>query len=277
MVELTNENSLLQEIKNLSESGKIRDSVALTAQTNGSKLPARDAETKIQKLIPTTQQRLSAAKFYLDAMKNMNYVPYLGSQSYFSEEQGSLIDFSDSNLYVQVNLLNPGPFPMIVFLILQGFFSTLISSDDCVTKIINIAYDLLQDDRSGSKIRQELENRAPNVPLIAHLRIFYAIDQNRKPDKKGSPFNIAREIRNELVHGDIKEVVIFPELTLLGFSPDTNLYFNNLFFPENTPPKHNDTEMIAFCQNAYDETVNFVDECYKLIHADLQRCGVLPI
>ncbi len=277
MVKLTNENSLLQEIKDFSDNGKFRDSTALTSQTNGSKLTAQSAETKIKKFIPTTRQRLSTAKFYLDAMKNMNYVPYLGSQSYFSEEQGSLIDFSDSNLHVQINLLNPEPFPLIVFLVLQGFFSNLVSIEDCIGKIINIAYDLIPSDEKPSDIVKALDSKIPNGNLINHLYNFRAIGQDRKPDKKGSPFNITREIRNELVHGDIKEVVIFPELTLLGFSSDTNLYFNDLFFPENTPPKHNDTEMIAFCQNAYDETVNFVDECYKFIHADLQHNGVLPI
>ena len=94
---LTYENNLLQEINNLFASGKIQDSVGLTAQGTGSGLTAQEAKIKIQKLIPTTRQRLSAAKFYLDAMENMNYVPYLGSQSSFSEEQKSLIDFSDSS------------------------------------------------------------------------------------------------------------------------------------------------------------------------------------
>ena len=74
---LTHENSLLQEINNLSASGKIQDSVALTAQGTGSGLTAQEAEIKIQKLIPTTRQRLSAAKFYLDTIENMNYALYL--------------------------------------------------------------------------------------------------------------------------------------------------------------------------------------------------------
>lgn len=97
-----------------------------------------------------------------------------------------------------------------------------------------------------------------------------------KLDKTGSPFNIAREIRNQLVHDDIAEVVFFPTLSLLGF-PNTDLYFNNLFFPPNTPPKHSDTEIIAFCKDVYQKTVDFVDECYRLIHDDLQNSGSLPV
>ena len=273
---LTHENSLLQEIDNLSASGKIQDSVASTAQGIGSGLTAQEAEIKIQRLIPTTRQRFNAAKFYLDAMANMNYAPYLGSQSTFSEEQKSLIDFSDRNLHVQINLLNPESLPLIVFLVLQGFFSNLVSLEDCIAKIINIVYDLLQDDRHSYKIRQKLENKIPNGNLTVHLLTFHAIGQNGKPDKTGSAFNIAKEIRNQLVHDDIAEVVFFPTLSLLGLS-DLDLYFNNLFFPANTPPKHSDTEIIAFCKNVYQKTVDFVDECYRLIRDDLQHSGTLPV
>ena len=279
MVILTNENKLLQEIEELSKSGKIRDSAALTSleQKSGSKLTAQSAETKIKKFIPTTRQRLNAVKFYLNAMKNMNYILYLESQSSFFEKQGSLIDFSDSSLHVQVNLLNPDPFPLIIFLVLQGFFSNLVSLEDCIAKIINITYDLIPSDEKPSDVGKALSSKMPNGELINHLYIFHAIGQDGKPEKTGSLFNIAREIRNQLVHGDIKEVVIFPELSLLGFSQDLDLYFNNLFFPKNTPPKHNDTEMIAFCRNVYDETINFLDECYRLIHDDLLQKGILPI
>ena len=35
--------------------------------------------------------------------------------------------------------------------------------------------------------------------------------------------------------------------------------------------------MIAFCKEAYEGTVNFVDECYELIHDDLQHNGILPV
>ena len=51
-------------------------------------------------------QRINAVRFYLNAIGNMNYVPYLRSQSSLSEEQKSLIGFSDSDLEVQINLLN---------------------------------------------------------------------------------------------------------------------------------------------------------------------------
>ncbi len=68
MVELTNEGSLLQKIEELAANGKIHSSVGLTEQA---------AETKIQKLLPTTHQRINAARFYLDLMENMNYAPYL--------------------------------------------------------------------------------------------------------------------------------------------------------------------------------------------------------
>lgn len=277
MVNLTHENSLLQEINNLSASGKIQDSVALTVQEVGSGLTAQDAEIKIQKLIPTTHQRLSVAKFYLDAMENMNYALYMGSQSSFSEEQKSLIDFSDSNLHVQINLLNAESFPLIVFLVLQGFFSNLVSLEDCVAKIINIAYDLIPSDERPSDIGKALDSKIPDGNLICYLRTFHAISQDGKLDKTGSPFNIAKKIRNKLVHDEIAEIVLFPSLSLLGFPSDLDLYFNNLFFPANTPPKHSDTEIIAFCKDVYQKTVNFVDECYRLICDDLQHSGVFPV
>ena len=277
MVNLTHENSLLQEISNLFESRKIQDSVALTTQAVGSGLTAQEAVIKIRKLIPTIRQRLSAAKFYLDAMENINYAPYLGSPSSFSEDQKSLIDFSDSNLHVQISLLNPEPFPLIVFLVLQGFFSNLVSLEDCIAKIINIAYDLIPSDDRPSEIGRALENKIPNGNLISYLRTFHAISQDGKLDETGSPFNIAKAIRNKLVHDEIAEIVLFPSLSLLGFSSDLDLYFNNSFFPDGTISKHPDTEVIAFCKEAYEGTINFVDECYRLIRADLQRSGVLPV
>lgn len=267
MVRLTNENNLLQKIEDLAANGKLGNSVGLTAQA---------AEAKIQKLIPTTRQRINAARFYLDAMENMNYALYLESQSSFSEEQKPLIDFSNSDLQVQINVSNPDTFLLIVFIVLNGFFSNLISLEDCVAKTINITYDLLQNDRHSYKIRQKLENKIPNGNLTVHLLTFHAIDRNGKPDKTGSAFNIAREIRNQLVHDDIAEIVFFPTLSLLGL-PHLGLYFNNLFFPPNTPPKHGDTEIIAFCKNVYQKTFDFVDECYRLIRDDLQHSGALPV
>ncbi|RKU16432.1 hypothetical protein C6503_12450 [Candidatus Poribacteria bacterium] len=273
---LTHENNLLQEINNLSASGKIQDSVALTAQAVGSGLTAQNAEIKIQKLIPITRQRLSAAKFYLDAIENMNYAPYLGSQSSFSEEQRSLIDFSDSNLHVEINLLNPDTFPLIVFLILQGFFSNLVSLEDCIAKIINIAYDLIPSDERPSDVGRALDSKIPKGNLIHHIRTFHAINQDGKLDETGSWFNIAKKIRNELVHDDIDGVMIsLSSISLSGSPAVPKLHFHNSFFPANTTPAN--TEMIAFCQNVYDETVNFVDECYRLIRDDLQHSGAFPV
>ena len=273
---LTHENSLLQEINNLSASGKIQDSVALTAQAVGSGLTAQDAEIKIQKLIPTTRQRLRAAKFYLDAMENMNYAPYLESQSSFSQEQRSLIDFSDSNLRVEINLLNPDTFPLIVFLILQGFFSNLVSLEDCIAKIINIAYDLIPSDERPSDVGKALDSKILEGNLIHHLRTFHAISQDGKLDETGSRFNIAKKIRNKLVHDDIDGVMVsFSAISLSGSASAPKLHFHNSFFPANIAPAN--TEMIAFCQNVYDETISFVDECYRLIHADLEQSGVLPV
>jgi hypothetical protein len=276
MVSLTYENSLLQEINNLSASGKIQDSVALTTQGTGSGLTAQEAEIKIQKLIPATRQRLSAAKFYLDAIENMNYTLYLGSQSSFSEEQKSLIDFSDSSLHVQISLLNPEPFPLIVFLVLQGFFSNLVSLEDCIAKMINIAYDLIRSDDRPSDIGRALNSKRPDGNLISYLRTFHAISQDGKLDETGSPFNIAKKIRNELVHDDIDGVVIsLSSISLSGSPAVPKLHFHNSFFPANTAPAN--TEMIAFCQNVYNETIHYVDECYRLIHTDLQQNGTLPV
>ena len=275
MVKLTNEDSFLQEINNLFENERIRDSGALTTRSAGSKLTAQEVETEIPKLFPTTRQRIKAAKFYLDAVENMNYTPYLESQSSLPEVQKPLIDFSDNDLEVQINLLNSEPFPLIVFIVLNGFFSNLVSLEDCVAKMISVFYDLPLDDRSGY-VRKALNNKMPNEKLTLNLRAFHAIDQNEKPDPTGSPFNIASEIRHQLIHGDIDSVVVsFSPISLSGSASSPKLYFHNSFFVPNTDPVN--TEMVTFCQNAYDETVKFVDECYRLIHSDLQRSGVLPV
>ena len=275
MVNLTHENSLLQEINHLSASGKIQDSVALTAQGVGSGLTVQEVKTEIQKLLPTTRQRLNAAKFYLDAIENMNYAPYLESQSSLPEVQKPLIDFSDNDLEVQINLLNSEPFPLIIFILLNGFFSNLVSLEDCVAKMISVFYDLPLDDRSGY-VRKALNNKMPNGKLTLNLRAFHAIDQKEQPDPTGSPFNIASEIRHQLIHDDIDGVVVsFSPISLSGSASSPKLYFHNSFFVPNTDPVN--TEMVTFCQNAYDETLKFVDECYRLIHSDLQRSGVLPV
>lgn len=281
MVNLTYANDLLQEINNLFESRKIQDSVALTTQAVGSGLTAQEAVIKIRKLIPTIRQRLSAAKFYLAAMENMNYAPELERQSSFSEGQNPLIDFSDIDLNVRINLLNLDAFPLVVFILLNGFFSNLVSSEDCAAKIINIAYDLISYDNpySSSHVRQGLEKKVRREHLTRHLRRFHAVSRKNKKDvidKKGSSFNIAKEIRNQLTHDQIEDVIDFPpQFTLSGSPSDSNLYLKSSFFPNNFPRE--DTEMIAFCPRVFEETVDFVDECYRLIHGKLQRSGVLPV
>ena len=280
MVELKNENSLLREIGGLIPNREIRDSVALTTRRSGSGLTAQEAKTKIQRLIPTTLQRLSAAKFYLTAMENMNFAPYLGSQFSLPEEQNPLeplVNFLDSDVQVQINLLNPELFPLVVFLVLQGFFSNFVSLEDCIAKIINIAYDLIPSDERPSDIGKALNNKIPHGNLTTHLRTFHAIGQDGKMNETGSSFNIAKKIRNKLVHDEIAEIVLFPSWSLLGVSSDLDLYLNNSFFPDGTVPKDADTEIITFCKKAYDETVGFVDECYQLIRDDLQRSGGLPV
>lgn len=280
MVDLGHEASLLQKIEDFAANGKIQNSIGLKKRT---------VESKIQKLIPTTKQRINAAKFYLDLIERMDSDFYLKIQDPSSTESEVVsplkpfIDFSDDDfLQVEIKLLennNPtlrGKSALIVFIILHGFFSNLVSSEDCVARIINIIYDLLQDDRFSYKIRQELENKTPNGALTAHLRAFHVVDQNGDLDKTGSPFNIAREIRNQLVHDDIDDVIVSSSPISLSGAPSVpKLHFHNSFFVPNTDSAN--TEIIAFCQSAYDETVNFVDECYRLIRADLQHNGVLPI
>ena len=64
-------------------------------------------------------------------------------------------------------------------------------------------------------------------------------------------------------------------ISLSGAPSVPKLHFHNSFFAPNTDSDN--TEMIAFCQNIYNETISFVDECYRLIHADLQQSGVLPV
>ena len=278
MVNLKHEASLLQKIEDFAANGKIQNSVGLTK---------RAVESKIQKLIPTTKQRINAAKFYLDLMERMDSDFYLAISSLTEPQTVSppkpFIDFSDDDsVHVQVKLLENNntilreKSALVVFVVLNGFFSNLVSLEDCVAKIINIVYDLLQNDRHSSKIRQELENKISNGNLIPHLRPFHAISQDGKLDETGSPFNIAKEIRNKLVHDDIDSVVIsLSAISLSGSASAPKLHFHNSFFLPNTDPAN--TEMIAFCQNVYDETIHYVDECYKLIHADLQQGGVLPV
>ena len=142
--------------------------------------------------------------------------------------------------------------------------------------IINIIYDLIPGNRPSFQIRQKLENKAGKGHLARHLRKFHAIDRKGIQNKKGSPFAIATTIRNQLMHGDIEDLMIFSSsISLSGLSPERKLYFHDRFFPANTDIEN--TEMIVFCQHVFEETVVFVDECYRLIERKLQRSGVLPV
>ena len=280
MVNLVHEASLLQKIEDFAEDRKIQDSVGLTKRT---------VESKIQKLFPTTRQRINAAKFYLDLIERMDSDFYLEIQVPPLTESETVsppkpfIDFLDEDsLHVQIRLLeSPNAIvrkrsALVVFVVLNGFFSNLVSLEDCMAKIINIVYDLLQNDRFGSKIRQALKNRIPNKPLTDHLQDFHAIGQDGKPDKIGSTFNIAKEIRNKLVHDDIDDVMVsLSPISLAGASSIPKLHFHNSFFAPNTAAAN--TEMVVFCKDAYESTVNFVDECYRLIRDDLQQSDVLPV
>ena len=282
MVNLTHENSLLQEIEDLATNGKILSSVGLTAQ---------EAKSSIEKLVQIIRQRFNAAKFYFNAIQNIDSDFYLGIQAIsstelkleWSSESKSFVKFKNGNFEVQVNLLNNDDrdvlsenLALIVFIFLNGFFSNLVSLEDYVAETIKIVYDLKPSEERPSYIRQALENKMPNGNLTHHLRAFHAIDQNKKPDKTGSIFNIAKEIRNQLMHDDIDGVVVsFSAISLSGSTSAPKLHFRNSFFAPNTDSTN--TEMIAFCQNAYDETLNFVDEYYKLIWDDLQNSGSLPV
>ena len=164
---------------------------------------------------------------------------------------------------------------LIVFFVLNGFFSNLVSLEDCIAQITNIVYGLIPSEERPSYIRQALNKKMPDGNLTLHFRAFHAIGQDG-PDKTGSLFNIAKEIRNQLVHDDIDGVVISSSPISLSGSPAApKLHFHNSFFAPNTDSAN--TEITAFCQNAYDETVSFVDECYKLIRDDLQDNDVLPV
>ena len=280
MVNLVHEASLLQKIEDFAANGKIQDSIGLTKRT---------VESKIQKLIPITKQRINAAKFYLDLIERMDSDFYLKIQAPPSTElettslPKSFIDFSDdASLHVQIRLLASTnaivreKSALVVFIVLNGFFSNLVSVEDCIAKIINIAYDLIPSDKRPSDVGKALDSKIPRGNLIHHLRTFYAISRDGKLDETGSRFNIAKKIRNELVHDDIDGVMVSLSSISLSGSPGVpKLHFHNTFFPANTDPV--DTEMITFCQNAYESTVNFVDDCYRLIHDDLHQNGVLPV
>lgn len=280
MVNLTHEQSLLQEIDNLASQNQIQHFVGLTPQ---------EVKSKIERLIKTTQQRIKAVEFHLNLIQSMDFDYYLQIQFSRPSEPEELlppktiIDFSDHiSVDVQIELLKNKPnilrenSALVVFIVLNGFFSNLVSLDDCVARIINIVYNLLQTNRQSYHVPQELKNKMPNSKLTAHLYTFYVIDQNGNRDKTGSPFNIAREIRNQLIHDDIDSVV-HPLSSLSGFASDANLNFYDSFFPANTSPTSPTTEVITFCKDVFQETVGFVDDCYRLICDDLQQSEVLPV
>ncbi len=300
MVNLTCEQSLHQKIDKLASNNQIQNSVSLTPQ---------EVRQKIKKLIQTTQQRLNAAQFYLDSMIKLDYVPYLRGEPFPPINQRPQIDFFNNDLQGQINLLAPEALPSIVFLILQneeppdvqilklnpntlsliiflvvsGFLSHLVSSEDCLAKIINIVYDLMPYNTRyhGSNIRIKLKNKIPSGILSRHLRSFHAVTRRGGQDvedKKGSLFNVAKQIRNQFTHDDITDIIEFPPaMTLSGFVDDSDqkLYFQKLFFPIKTARE--DTEITVFCDRVFNETVGFIDECYRLILGKLQQSGVLPV
>lgn len=280
MVNLTHEASLLQKIEGLAANRNIQSIVGLTTQ---------EAKSSIEKLVQIIRQRFNAAQFYFNAIQNMDSNFYLGLQVFPSaqlkwpSESKSFVEFTDNHFHVQINLLTdnnsttlPENTALVVFIVLSGFFSNLVSLEDYVAETIKIVYDLNPPDDRPSYIRQALDNKLPSGNLIRHLRAFHAIDQSGTPDKTGSLFNIAKEIRNRLTHDDIDGVLVsFSSISLSGTTSAPKLHFHNSFFSPNTDPAS--TEMTAFCQNVYDEAVSFVDECYRLICADLQQGGALPI
>ena len=300
MVNLTHEHNLLHKIEVFYARGKLQNTVGLTTE---------EARSKIMQLIPTTKQRLNAAKFYLDSMENIDYVSCMRNQLSGITEQKQPFVFSNRYLKGQINLLTPDALPSIVFLMLQdgkqpdvhflklnpdilpliiflvvsGFLSHLISTEDCLAKIINIVYDLMSYNKRylGYNIRINLKNRIPNGELTRHLRSFHALPRKGGQDienKKGSSFNIAKQIRNELTHDDITDIIDFPStISLSGFVDDSDLklHFHDSFFHDNPDP--NKKEITVFCNSVFTETVDFIDECYKLILGKLRHSGCLPV
>lgn len=276
MVKLQHERDLLQKIAELDGQQKILSSVGLSPP---------ESRSDVEKLIRTTGQRLNATEFYLEAIRNTDYASYLGSPFSSSEatEQKPLIGFSYSDLRIQIDLLNRDAFPLMVFILLNGFFSNLVSCEDCLAKIINIVYGLIpltsrKRPPSNSEVRQKLEGKIRTGELTRHLRAFHVRSRRSSTVRKGDFFHVAKEIRHQLTHDDITDVVDFPSpppVTLAGFGAerDLSLHFNAKFFDQN-PAKR---EMVVFCQSAFDETVDFVDECYRLIYRKLRSTGSLPV
>ncbi len=276
MVNLTNEQIILEEIEHLAGRGKIHDSAGLTQQVVGSMLTSEDAKSTLEMLISTTQQRLNATEFYLDLMKHTDFAFYLSDYYSLSTEQKPVIDLHGSNLIVQIKLLNNDTFRLILFVILNGFFSNLSGTEDCVTKIINIVYDLFEKRYNGLNICQKLGKEIPTGKLTRHLQAFYAVNTKGDQDKKGSPFAISTEIRNQLIHDQIDDLLTFSAPAPLSLTPsNAKFHFQDSYFPDS--PDSEETEITTFCINVFKETVKFIDGCYKLIHGKLRSSGKLPV
>ncbi len=144
MVKLTNENSLLQKIEDLAANRKIEDSAGLTAQ---------EAKSSIEKLVQIIRQRFNAAQFYFNAIQNIDSDFYLRIQNLsptelrleWSAASKSFVNFTDNDFHVQINPLdNDDPtmlfenLALIVLIVLNGFFSNLVSLEDYVAKTIKV-------------------------------------------------------------------------------------------------------------------------------------------
>ena len=114
-----------KKIENFAANGKIQDSVGLTK---------RAVESKIQKLIPTTKQRINAARFYLDLIERMDSDFYMTIQAPPPTEAETVsllkpfIDFSDDgSVQVQIKFLKNNrsalreKSALIVFIVLKRF------------------------------------------------------------------------------------------------------------------------------------------------------------
>ena len=91
----------------------------------------------------------------------------------------SFVNFTDNDFHVQISLLdNDDPtvlfenLALIVLIVLNGFFSNLVSLEDYVAETIKIVYDLKPSDERPSYIRQALDNKWPNGNLIPHYALF---------------------------------------------------------------------------------------------------------
>ena len=103
MVNLTHEASLLQKIEELATNPIVQNPVEVTAQ---------EAKSSIEKLVRITRQRFNAAKFYFNAIQNMDSDFYLGIQAIsltelkleWSLASKSFVNFTDNDFHVKINL-----------------------------------------------------------------------------------------------------------------------------------------------------------------------------